>query len=155
MKKIIILITLLFVCGGCASMPLSGTDYNNAPKGIPRSDTSIIYIIRDNATPTAFGSKIMIDNKKIRTLRNKSFTWIEIMPGEKTITAKWSLLNGQEDNVISVYAKANETKYIILKHDRTTAGSIFNPYVMYNKFVEVDEASALHKINDMKYFNSN
>ncbi|MCB9747817.1 MAG: DUF2846 domain-containing protein [Candidatus Omnitrophica bacterium] len=153
MKKIIVIVILFFSCG-CTSVSLGGINYNNAPRGFHTSNTSIIYILRENATPTAFGAKILINNKKVCALPNKGFTWVEVIPGEKMILAKWPSITGQEDSTIRINAKENETYYILLNHDRTIGGSVFSPYNMINAFVITNKSLAQNKMKDMKYFKS-
>jgi hypothetical protein len=150
MKKIFIFIIMWIFCG-CANLSVSGID---APKGFPTNNTSIIYVIRDNATPIMAGVNIMIDGAKIGVLSNKSFTWVETSPGERTIVAKWSFIAGQEDSIVNIHVGEGKIYYIILRHDFTTSKGIFNPYVMYNKFIETDESLALGRMKEMKYIKS-
>lgn len=147
-----ILLPLLIMCVGCATSNFSKITYKNSPKGIPTSQTAIIYFMRQNVKPTMMNPKILVNNVKVGKLPNNSFFWVEAPPGEKFIDTKWSWDAGANDDTIRLNVEANKKYYLILK----PLGEKILPWYyarFYNKFFVVeDEDIAVHNLEEMQYF---
>ena len=67
---------------------------SQAPKPIVYSDKAVLFIFRDHAEPLAWVAYLEIENTKIASLRQNSFTWLYVTPGKKNIKYMWPILAG-------------------------------------------------------------
>lgn len=111
-KQTIILILTGFHIG-CATVA-TGPAFTGLDQVEPKEGLATVYIYREYAEPTAWGSTIYVDSQRVATLNQGGYTWIYAKPGTKKISGKWSGLSGQKDSEISVDLSANNTYFINL-----------------------------------------
>lgn len=94
MMKHLITAFLLVVLTGCAGLEAKGPVYTEAPKPSLNSETAIVYFYRIDGISNFMGEKqIYIDGKKLLSLPDKAFTWIQTGAEKIEISAEtpWSM----------------------------------------------------------------
>ena len=111
--RILFCLIALLVLSAWATVA-SGPSYVEIEKAQVKEGYAILYVFREHAEPTAWGSKILIDSEPVATLNQKGFTYAYIKPGTREIWAKWGSTTGQQDSKISLNAEAGEVYFVEL-----------------------------------------
>lgn len=109
--KLVISILLVGILSGCATVA-KGPAFTGLEEVKPRQGLAIVYIYREYAEPTAWGSTIHIDSQRVATLNQGGYTWIYAKPGTRKLSGKWPALSGQDDSELSIDLAANTTYFV-------------------------------------------
>jgi hypothetical protein len=103
----------LFI-SSCATVA-KGPRYSEAKSMKAEPGFATVYVFREYAEPTAWGSEIQINGKPAATLNQGGFTWVYSKPGKTEIKAVWSGMSGQKDSFISIDTVEGKTYYVEVK----------------------------------------
>lgn len=111
----------LSVLSGCATVA-QGPAYleSRAVQGKPGH--AVLYVFREYAEPTMWGSTVHIDDKEVTTLNQGGFTWVYAKPGNRKIKAVWAGMSGQRDSFVSFDIAEGKTYYVDLTGISQMAG---------------------------------
>lgn len=114
--RMIRLATLLLAISvtGCASTA-DGPEYNAAKATAGKPGHATVYIFRAHAEPTLWPATVQVGDREIASLSQKTFTWIYMAPGKRTIKAVWAAMSSQKDSTISLDIKEDEVYFVELK----------------------------------------
>ena len=150
-----VLCLIIFLISGCAT-PLTGPDYASSP--VPEvSDTlATLYLSRKDSLADFAGRKdIHVNGKKVLTLEDGGFTWINLKPGQYIVSAEvpWSLrplfekYNPEKISVSVVNGEIYHLHYnidVLYKGEKTSVSfvgdiPIFtnNPDVSYKEYFSI------------------
>jgi hypothetical protein len=117
---------LAVVLTGCAtttyapsSSPIPATT-NTAMPGA--SNTSAVFI-RERAEPTAWNVAVLIDDHKVASISNRSFSSFVVQPGKHSFKIAWPFLAGQIDLKGNIEFLPSETAYFLITGKYTFTGA--------------------------------
>ena len=111
--NVVLSLIVMLSLSACATVA-SGPSYAEIETVQAKEGYAILYVFREYAEPTAWGSKILVDSEPVATLNQKGFTQTYIKPGTREIWAKWGSTTGQQDSKISLKAETGKIYYIEL-----------------------------------------
>jgi hypothetical protein len=130
---------LALVLSGCATTtyapptpPISKPDATTASTSVT-ANTSVVFI-RERAEPTAWNVSVLIDDKKMASIANKSFSSFEVQPGKHSFKIDWPTLAGQKDLNGDLEFAPNETAYYLITAHYTFTG-VSGGAITYNTSV--------------------
>ncbi len=126
--KLAIVVCLAAFHYGCATVA-TGPAFTGLDQVQPKEGLALVYIFREYAEPTAWGSTIHVDSQKIATLNQGGYTWIYAKPGTRVFSGKWAGLSGQRDSEITLDLAANETYFVDLTGISRASGAGSTTYV--------------------------
>jgi hypothetical protein len=107
------LLICALVFAGCATVA-EGPSGSEARIAEPNEGQALVYVFRSHAEPLAWGASVFINDRKVATLRQRTFTSVYVTPGPQTVKAKWPMLSGQLDAVLTFDAVERQTYYVEL-----------------------------------------
>lgn len=144
--KLMTYIYFIYFATGCSTLA-SGPSFNEAKAKNNKAGYAIVYIYRNYAEPTVWGSTIFIDGKEVQKISQKGFTWVYAKPGKREVTGVWSGMASQRPAKISLNIKENKTYYIeltgISKADLVGGKTTHSGTTLY---IDTDIHSDLHLI---------
>ena len=109
--KLVVLVFFISFHLGCATVA-QGPAFSGLEEVKPKEGHAILYIYREYAEPTAWGTTIHIDSQRVATLNQGGYTWIYAKPGTRNLSGKWAGLSGQKDSELSINLSANSTYFV-------------------------------------------
>jgi hypothetical protein len=88
----------------------------------PAADANV-YIVRENAEPTLWGSSVRIDGLAVASLGQRSYTAVRVAPGTHGFRLSWPIIAGQSGDEFDLEIEAGQTYYLaVLGVSRVTGG---------------------------------
>lgn len=113
-RTLLILATAALPLTGCAtghSMPASAVP----PAAAPDSGFALVYVIRDNAQPTAWSATVRVDGLRVAGLAQKSYTRVYVAAGDHRVGVSWNRLSGQLTYSSPFRAVSGRTYYMMVR----------------------------------------
>lgn len=105
-------VAFLFCLSALAGCVAQGPVYSESKPLQEKPGYAVLYVFREYAEPTAWGSTIHIDDKEVVTLDQGGFTWVYAKPGKRKIKAVWAILSGQRNSFISLEIAEGKTYFV-------------------------------------------
>jgi hypothetical protein len=106
---------------GCATTPAGQGVAYVRPSSIP-SDKALVYVYRDYAEPLVWSATVVLGNREVASLSQRTFTWFFANPGINVVRANWPALSGQIPSTIELEMKPGSTYYLELTGVSRVAG---------------------------------
>ncbi|MFO7528356.1 MAG: DUF2846 domain-containing protein [Marinobacter sp.] len=144
-KRTLLALSLLVLGSGCTVYqsvgksvgsflhPVSGPDFVHIPDGGWNQDNALLYFYRTHsqwAADEIEAPSVYIDDHHYFNIRNDSYTWLEVSPGERHIAMRRPLLGLEGVNSFSLSLIADATL-------RVEPGQIY--YLRYNELTEPEQ----------------
>ncbi len=89
----------------------------------PPADANV-FILRDYAEPVLMGATVMIDDRKVTSLGQHSYTAAVVKPGVHLITTKWPKLSFQRSGEIPVIIEPGKSYYFVITGQSDYVGGL-------------------------------
>ena len=115
------LIAIATLLVACATAPSGQLLADVRPQSIP-TNKALVYVYRNHAEPTVWNATVVIGNREIASLSQRTFTWFFADPGNNALRANWPALSGQTPSTVEIEMKPNQIYYIELSGVSRVAG---------------------------------
>lgn len=122
MESRLIIFSLVLVLSGCATTTYAPSSPLTTDTSLSGASATSAVFIRERAEPTAWNVAVIIDDKRMASISNRSFSSFEVQPGKHSIKIDWPALAGQLDLKGDIEFSPNETTYFLITADYTFKG---------------------------------
>ncbi|RZJ01896.1 MAG: hypothetical protein EON90_00850 [Brevundimonas sp.] len=133
-----LLISLILLLAGCASVPSNAPAYSRAAE--PPPGLSNVYIYRLGAYPILRAPTISIDRRAVISPAERAYTVVTLPPGSHEVQVNWPWDTGWPDLTFKIDVEPNTPLYLKVSGSFTHLGSVYPAGLSY------EAGSSVHRL---------